>query len=369
MASNVDTILQASANIEKANAITINPALKEFTNVLDVLYGTVTSVDETVEDLKTEAVNLIPKNFDPCKILELITKAQEFLEKVMALPGKLVEMITSLSVIGDLMKEDVKKVIAGGIEAVKSFIDRLLIKITTSKLSAEVGAKVHLLKIVVKKIKIIFAKIEMLTLEVKRILYRLFGKMLSSIPAGKVDAALPQNQAIATTMVNGCNAVIYIATIVSTILTMLNNLLIMCVNSAGMCFFPTPKSLVKVDVPITNLSGSIVNSLSDIISAALAEAKEAITIKKTADKKTKIALAAAQGAASAATGFAVDSIGDYIKFSPQTIKNAINAILQSLFDADALPRYEKLKVSNIRFLTFLLTGLEPSMYRTFGAPI
>ena len=43
-------------------------------------------------------------------------------------------------------------------------------------------------------------------------------------------------------------------------------------------------------------------------------------------------------------------------------------LLQLVTDADALPRYEMLSASNIRFLTFLVTGFEPAGKMTFGIP-
>ena len=46
----------------------------------------------------------------------------------------------------------------------------------------------------------------------------------------------------------------------------------------------------------------------------------------------------------------------------------VRMLLQLVTDADALPRYEMLSASNIRFLTFLVTGFEPAGKMTFGIP-
>jgi hypothetical protein len=43
-------------------------------------------------------------------------------------------------------------------------------------------------------------------------------------------------------------------------------------------------------------------------------------------------------------------------------------LLQALTDAEAVPRYEKLSITNVRFLVFLVTGFEPAGKNTFGIP-
>ena len=77
----------------------------------------------------------------------------------------------------------------------------------------------------------------------------------------------------------------------------------------------------------------------------------------------------AAGASSASSGnFDAGSFGSLPKFDPSIIRNAVTILMQMLVDADAVPRYEKLSISNIRFLVFLVTGFEPAGKRTFGIP-
>ena len=86
-------------------------------------------------------------------------------------------------------------------------------------------------------------------------------------------------------------------------------------------------------------------------------------------KQAKILSMGAAGASSASSGnFDAGSFGNLPKFDPSIIRNAVTILMQMLVDADAVPRYEKLSISNIRFLAFLVTGFEPAGKRTFGIP-
>ena len=77
----------------------------------------------------------------------------------------------------------------------------------------------------------------------------------------------------------------------------------------------------------------------------------------------------AAGAASATSGkFDPGSFGNLPKFDPSIIRTAVMMLFQMLVDADAVPRYEKLSVANIRFFVFLVTGFEPAGKNTFGMP-
>ena len=86
-------------------------------------------------------------------------------------------------------------------------------------------------------------------------------------------------------------------------------------------------------------------------------------------KHEKILSMGASGASSASSGiFDAGSFGSLPKFDPSIIRNDVTMLMNTIVDADAVPRYEKLSVSNIRVLVFLVTGFEPAGKKTFGIP-
>jgi hypothetical protein len=161
-----------------------------------------------------------------------------------------------------------------------------------------------------------------------------------------------------------------ISTVISSILSMINAMTIMNVNGAGMAFFPTPKSLTKTNINISNVNQSVTNFIPNAVDIAIEQAGQIFKKNRSVEKQTKIAAMSAAAAASVADDGVFDpgTLGGLSKFDANSVKNAINAILQTIVCAEATPRYESLKISYIRFLTFLVTGFEPAGKRTFGIP-
>jgi hypothetical protein len=150
---------------------------------------------------------------------------------------------------------------------------------------------------------------------------------------------------------------------------MINGLTIMNVNGSGMAFFLTPKSIVKTDISILNPNQATTNFIPPGIDETITQAEQTVRKANGATKLAKIASMGAAGQSSAGSGeFNPGSFGSLPKFDTAAVRNAVNMILQAIVCAEAVPRYEKLSVSNIRFLTFLVTGFEPAGKKTFGIP-
>jgi hypothetical protein len=188
--------------------------------------------------------------------------------------------------------------------------------------------------------------------------------------SGKCTAEDPTIVSQISTIEKVAQTVNTISTVISSILSMINSMTIMNVKGAGMAFFPTPKSITKTDINISNVNQSVTNFMPDPINIAIEKAGQIFKQNRGIEKQTKVAAMSAAAGASVANGgvFNPGKLGGLSKFDANAIKNAINAILQTLVCAEATPRYESLKISYIRFLTFLVTGFEPAGKRTFGIP-
>ena len=170
-------------------------------------------------------------------------------------------------------------------------------------------------------------------------------------------------------MTSAAAAANIILSVIDSIVTMINSVNIMNVNGAGMAFFPTPKSITKVDISISNSNQSTTNNIPDPVNQMISKSENPIRESNGKIKQAKILSMGAAGASSASSGnFDAGSFGSLPKFDPSIIRNAVTILMQMLVDADAVPRYEKLSISNIRFLVFLVTGFEPAGKRTFVIP-
>ena len=215
-------------------------------------------------------------------------------------------------------------------------------------------------QIILKKFQILKYRIDLIKNEISIMIAKLTKMVLSGILVGKVMSSV---------MASAAAAVNSVLTIIDAIVTMINSTVILNVNGGCMTFFQTPKSIIKADMIIANSHQSTTNSIPDPINEMISEAENKIRTANGAIKKGRIIAMAAAGAASAVGGdFEPGSFGNIPKFDPSIIREAIMMIIQLLTDAEALPRYEKLSITNIRFLTFLVTGFEPAGKRTFGIP-
>ena len=155
----------------------------------------------------------------------------------------------------------------------------------------------------------------------------------------------------------------------SKLLSFLDKMSVLNVKSSGCCFFITPKSMKKTDIKIKNTNESLTNSIPEWMDKLLSEAEQKIK-ENVADKRnSEIDRMKTNGANSAASGdLNVGDMVDLPKFDPNVVRTARNALLQTLLDAEGLPRYEDLKITNVRFLTYLVTGFEPAAKKNFGIP-
>jgi hypothetical protein len=162
-----------------------------------------------------------------------------------------------------------------------------------------------------------------------------------------------------------------LATIVGVILNVINSIVILNVDATGCAFGPTPKSFMTTSkMTVANSKQSTTAPIPEPIDTLITEAERGYEKAKGEIKKAQVLAMASAGASSIAGGGVFDpgSFPSLPKLDGTAIRQAISLLLATIFEAEALPRYEKLTPTNIRFLTFLITGFEPAAQKTFGIP-
>lgn len=145
---------------------------------------------------------------------------------------------------------------------------------------------------------------------------------------------------------------------------------IMSVEPHKMCFFMTPKSFKKTDMKVINSNGSICDKLPESVKTAIVTLEN---VHKVANISIKVASIAAGGAAMVASAKKKGpiEIPDNMCKAMECVNvyNMITSISNTLAllpFADPMPKYEKLSITNIGFLTWLITGFVPAGHKSFG---
>ena len=331
-------------------------------------YDAVCHAEEQLDSIEKDIENSIPKKIDLCKMQEILI----ILEKIQSAMID-VQNVMTLSITNILSSalQDVTNLANEGIDAARTTIKNTLSKdSSTAQLAVDSKYTKYLAtQIILKKFQLLKYRIELIKAGIQITIAKLTKSVLSGLLCGKGSAKDPINTTMSSTMASAAATANTILSVIDSIVTMISNFIIMNVSGAGMAFFPTPKSITKVDINIANSNKSTTNNIPDSIDQMISKAENQIRESNGKIKQAKILSMGAAGASSAASGiFDAGSFGSLPKFDPSIIRNAVTMLMQMLVDADAVPRYEKLSVSNIRFLVFLVTGFEPAGKRSFGIP-
>ena len=322
---------------------------------LFLAYDAVCHAEEQLDSIEKDIETSIPTKIDLCKMQEELM----ILDKIQ---GAMIDvqntMTSSITNVLSSTSQDVTNLENEGIDS------------STSQLSVDSKYTKYLAtQITLKKFQILKYRIELIKTGIQITIAKLTKSVLSGILCGKGSAKDPINATMSSTMVSVATTANAILSVIDSIVTMLNSVNIMNVNGAGMAFFPTPKSISKLNISIANSNQSTTNNIPDSVDHMISKSENQIRESNGKLKQAKILSMGASGASSAQSGnFDAGSFGSLPKFDPSIIRNAVTMLIQMITDADAVPRYEKLSVSNIRFLMFLVTGFEPAGKRTFGIP-
>ena len=334
---------------------------------LFLAYDAVCHAEEQLDSIEKDIETSIPTKIDLCKMQEVLMILDKVQNAMINVQNVMTSSITNF--LSDT-SQDVTN-LNEGIDASKTAVKNKLSKdSSTAQLSVDSKYTKYLAtQIILKNFQILKYRIEMIKTGVQITIATLTKSVISGLLCGKGSAKDPINATMSSTMTSAAAAANTILSVIDSIVTMINSVNIMNVNGAGMAFFPTPKSITKVDISISNSNQSTTNNIPDSINQMISKSENQIRESNGKIKQAKILSMGAAGASSASSGnFDAGSFGSLPKFDPSIIRNAVNILMQMLVDADAVPRYEKLSISNIRFLVFLVTGFEPAGKRTFGIP-
>ena len=334
---------------------------------LFLAYDAVCHAEEQLDSIEKDIETSIPTKIDLCKMQEVLMILDKVQNAMINVQNVMTSSITNF--LSDT-SQDVTN-LNEGIDAAKTAVKNKLSKdSSTAQLSVDSKYTKYLAtQIILKNFQILKYRIEMIKTGVQITIATLTKSVISGLLCGKGSAKDPINATMSSTMTSAAAAANTILSVIDSIVTMINSVNIMNVNGAGMAFFPTPKSITKVDISISNSNQSTTNNIPDSVNQMISKSENQIRESNGKIKQAKILSMGAAGASSASSGnFDAGSFGSLPKFDPSIIRNAVTILMQMLVDADAVPRYEKLSISNIRFLVFLVTGFEPAGKRTFGIP-
>lgn len=346
----------------KASGSISNPV-----NVQETLlaaYNVVCDAENVVINISNDIQNSIPDTYDPCVILELVNKLNEYITQLIQMQENLVTGLTAVLTNSVSMPTVTLKNSEKEDEDGESAVDKAQGLVVNAQYTIYYATQ-----IVLKRFQILQLKIERIIVDVRILIAQLMKKTLVASLSGKGSAANPIIAQQAAIMSNTANIVNLIMIALGSLLELLDKLTILNVNGSEMCFFITPKNMKKTDIVTANTNISITNYIPPPVETAITNAEVSIMQNKGVMKFSKIAAMGAAGGATALTGFDPGQFGSLPKFDPNQIKTMVNTILQSLFEAEPLPRYEKLSIVNIRFLTFLATGFVPAGKQSFGLPM
>ena len=142
------------------------------------------------------------------------------------------------------------------------------------------------------------------------------------------------------------------------------------IDGGAMCFLLTPKTIMtgvyscKVNQP--EETHTICDGISDKVFDLT---NEYIEKKKTARKAIKTAYVAKQLAIAQSIGDIPDMPGiELDAISDDDVTAFIKSILSLYLVSEPLPKYERLSLTNLGYMYWLIMGFEPAMKKCFGFP-
>ncbi len=228
--------------------------------------------------------------------------------------------------------------------------------------------KYYTAQYLIKRLQLLALKVKKLVLTVKvkisKLLQNILKAVLSCRAAGATSALL---MPILT-------ALQVVGMLIGAALAAIESLLKLipdpiAVKPSAMAFFPTPKSMKKVDIVAINTNTSICDRLPEPIKVGIREAVKITDKLNVPIKLAIVAACAASGAAQAKSknkDFKIIGCKRLSLLDPQKIIKAIEFLVGLLPIPQALPKYEKLSIINLGYLAWLLTSFELAGKRSFG---
>ncbi len=224
--------------------------------------------------------------------------------------------------------------------------------------------------------QVILKRLQLCLLYAKRLVYIIKLKIAEISKKLLIDMISGKGSAIPDPISSAVNAAFMtLGTVIQALLTVIDTFLniistgMLGVDAQGMTFFLTPKSMNMTKVSVYNSNSAIADRLPQPIQMVLFEIGKTVERANAAIKKAALVAGAAAGAVSILSDNPTFGISEKLShINPGQVQKLIDAAEDINPLPLGLPRYEKLKFTNLGFLVFLVTGFEPAAHSSFGIP-
>lgn len=233
-----------------------------------------------------------------------------------------------------------------------------------------------IVKWIIKTIKQITLFVQKCVLYGKLWMYKAMRNILNKAANGKVTSALASAYAAVITWIQ--TNIQIIEKVLLVITNLVNSLVGFTLEGGAMGFFTTPKSILagvlmpspQLTMKPQNMNQDIFTNIADLLITPLEETvRQALTAKKVSETASTASQIATNSAIAVSTGVVVPvQVPNGEAFDLSMLKTLIANLLATLAMPEAMPKYERVHLGNIGYLTWMLTSFQPAMKRCFGLP-
>lgn len=225
------------------------------------------------------------------------------------------------------------------------------------------------MQVVLKRLQLCLLRAKRLVVKIKLKIAEITKKLLIAMVSGK-------GSSIPNPVIEAINAVFMaLGTAINIVLQLIETFMSavsagpLGVNPQGMTFFFTPKSMNMTKITVLNPNSAIGDRYPQPVYITLFNIRKAVDVANAAIKKAALVAGAAAGAVSIMSDNPKFGISSKLsRINPGKLQKAVDLAEDLIPIPLGLPRYEKLKFTNLGFLAFLITGFEPAAHKSFGIP-
>lgn len=225
------------------------------------------------------------------------------------------------------------------------------------------------MQVVLKRLQLCLLRAKRLVVKIKLKIAEITKKLLIAMISGK-------GSSIPNPVVEAINAVFMaLGAAINVVLQMIETFMSavsagpLGVNPQGMTFFFTPKSMNMTKITVLNPNSAIGDRYPQPVYITLFNIRKSVDVANAAIKKAALVAGAAAGAVSIMSDNPKFGISSKLsRINPGKLQKAVDLAEDLIPIPLGLPRYEKLKFTNLGFLAFLITGFEPAAHKSFGIP-
>lgn len=225
------------------------------------------------------------------------------------------------------------------------------------------------MQVVLKRLQLCLLRAKRLVVKIKLKIAEITKKLLIAMISGK-------GSSIPNPVIEAINAVFMaLGTAINVVLQLIETFMSavsagpLGVNPQGMTFFFTPKSMNMTKITVLNPNSAIGDRYPQPVYITLFNIRKSVDVANAAIKKAALVAGAAAGAVSIMSDNPKFGISNKLsRINPGKLQKAVDLAEDLIPIPLGLPRYEKLKFTNLGFLAFLITGFELAAHKSFGIP-